>query len=111
MSICDAFVYIPQYGSGTASLNVTVAGSIILHHFGLWAGMQESDRVGYKYVLSERPKRTHPRGVCSDPEEVHAERAERRRQGDWLDGEGDRGGLEAEGGQGVLVDLFGDGDA
>ena len=32
--ICDFFVYIPQYGGGTASLNVTVAASIILHHFG-----------------------------------------------------------------------------
>ncbi|KAJ4967733.1 hypothetical protein NE237_014434 [Protea cynaroides] len=32
--ICDFFVYIPQYGCGTASLNVTVAASIALHHFG-----------------------------------------------------------------------------
>ncbi|RVW55690.1 tRNA (guanosine(18)-2'-O)-methyltransferase [Vitis vinifera] len=33
--ICDFFVYIPQYGGGTASLNVTVAASIVLHHFGV----------------------------------------------------------------------------
>ncbi|XP_031482088.1 uncharacterized protein LOC116252143 isoform X2 [Nymphaea colorata] len=32
--ICDFFVYIPQYGCGTASLNVTIAASIVLHHFG-----------------------------------------------------------------------------
>ncbi|CAA2991524.1 family tRNA rRNA methyltransferase [Olea europaea subsp. europaea] len=32
--ICDFFVYIPQFGGGTASLNVTVAASIVLHHFG-----------------------------------------------------------------------------
>ncbi|KAF6145193.1 hypothetical protein GIB67_041388, partial [Kingdonia uniflora] len=32
--ICDFFVYIPQYGCGTASLNVTVAASIVLHQFG-----------------------------------------------------------------------------
>ncbi|KAG8373012.1 hypothetical protein BUALT_Bualt12G0126700 [Buddleja alternifolia] len=32
--ICDFFVYIPQYGGGTASLNVTVAASIVLHHYG-----------------------------------------------------------------------------
>ncbi|KAG8480978.1 hypothetical protein CXB51_025684 [Gossypium anomalum] len=38
--ICDFFVYIPQYGGGTASLNVTVAASIVLHHFGVWAGFQ-----------------------------------------------------------------------
>jgi tRNA G18 (ribose-2'-O)-methylase SpoU len=30
---CDAFVRIPQYGGGTASLNVYVAASIILHSF------------------------------------------------------------------------------
>lgn len=33
IQICDFFVYIPQYGAGTASLNVTVAASIVLHHF------------------------------------------------------------------------------
>lgn len=38
--ICDFFVYIPQYGCGTASLNVTVAASIVLHHFG---GMHDID--------------------------------------------------------------------
>lgn len=37
VAICDDFVYIPQYGGGTASLNVTVAASIILHTFALWA--------------------------------------------------------------------------
>jgi len=31
-------------GNGTASLNVTVAGSIILHHFGVWAGYTERPR-------------------------------------------------------------------
>lgn len=36
MEICDSFVYIPQNGPGTASLNVTVAASIVLHQF---AGM------------------------------------------------------------------------
>lgn len=36
MEICDFFVYIPQSGPGTASLNVTVAASIVLHQF---AGM------------------------------------------------------------------------
>ncbi|EAY96503.1 hypothetical protein OsI_18405 [Oryza sativa Indica Group] len=37
--ICDFFVYIPQYGGGTASLNVTVAASIVLHHFGGKSGL------------------------------------------------------------------------
>ena len=31
--ICDKFVYIPQYGNGTASLNVNVATALVLHHF------------------------------------------------------------------------------
>ena len=57
MAICDGFVYIPQHGKGTASLNVTVAGSIILHHFALWAKYAETEREGYKYVLGERPRR------------------------------------------------------
>ncbi len=32
----NGFIYIPQYGSGTASLNVTVATSIILHQYHRW---------------------------------------------------------------------------
>lgn len=48
MAICDSFVYIPQYGAGTASLNVACAASIVLHHFAVWAGFQERQREGYK---------------------------------------------------------------
>ena len=33
-----------QYGVGTASLNVAVAASIILHHFAHWAGYPERQR-------------------------------------------------------------------
>lgn len=33
-----------QYGAGTASLNVAVAASIILHHFANWAGYPERQR-------------------------------------------------------------------
>lgn len=32
MQLCDAFVYIPQYGTATASLNVHVATTLIMHH-------------------------------------------------------------------------------
>lgn len=46
MAFCDRFVYIAHYGAGTASLNVTVATSIVLHHFGLWAGFEETVRAG-----------------------------------------------------------------
>lgn len=41
---CDFFVYIPQHSGATASLNVAVAGSIVLHHFALWASMPEQPR-------------------------------------------------------------------
>lgn len=47
--ICDFFVYIPQYTNKTASLNVAVAGSIIFHHFAVWAGYEESPIFGEKY--------------------------------------------------------------
>ena len=60
--LCDSFVYIPQHGEGTASLNVTVATSIVLHHFAIWAGYQESSRHGFKYDVAAPPQRTAPRG-------------------------------------------------
>jgi hypothetical protein len=49
MAICDHFVYIPQYTDKTASLNVAIAGSIIFHHFALWANYQEAGREGFKF--------------------------------------------------------------
>lgn len=62
--ICDHFVYIKHFGQGTASLNVTVAGSIVLHHFAEWAGYAEAPRnsdndekfnvTEIKYDFSER---------------------------------------------------------
>jgi hypothetical protein len=62
MALCDSFVYIPQYGPGTASLNVTVAASIILQHFAVWAGYLERERAGAKYVVDHRTQRTVSRG-------------------------------------------------
>ncbi len=35
--MCQSYVYIPQYGQGTASLNVYIATTIIMHRFTLWA--------------------------------------------------------------------------
>ena len=53
IAMCDQFVYIPQYGKGTASLNVNVASSIVMHHFSTWAGYEESERESEraKYVV------------------------------------------------------------
>ena len=60
-------------GPGTASLNVSVAASIVMHHFGLWAQYTERGREGEKYVVAERRERTQSRGVLGGetPEEVH----------------------------------------
>lgn len=69
-------MYIRQYGPGTASLNVTVAASIVMHHFALWANYKERERVGEKFVVAERPLRTRKRGeIGEDPEDVRARRA------------------------------------
>ena len=35
-SVVDYFVYIPQYGHGTASLNVTVASTMVMHRYTSW---------------------------------------------------------------------------
>ncbi|XP_010434472.1 PREDICTED: uncharacterized protein LOC104718416 [Camelina sativa] len=67
--ICDFFVYIPQYGCGTASLNVTVAASIVLHHFGVWAGFSERVRDGSKFIVADRPVRQGKRNICGGTEE------------------------------------------
>ncbi|NP_001151868.1 uncharacterized protein LOC100285504 [Zea mays] len=78
--ICDFFVYIPQYGGGTASLNVTVAASIVLHHFGVWAGFTERGREGNKFVVAERPQ-GHSRGLyCTDSVEAVVEERKMRKE-------------------------------
>mmetsp|Transcript_15610 Transcript_15610/g.21889 ORF Transcript_15610/g.21889 Transcript_15610/m.21889 type:complete len:154 (+) Transcript_15610:112-573(+) len=60
LKACDRFIYIPQHGHGTASLNVSVAASIILHHFAVWAGYHETGREGYKFVVDESKKIEEP---------------------------------------------------
>ncbi|KAF2311026.1 hypothetical protein GH714_019206 [Hevea brasiliensis] len=55
--ICDFFVYIPQYGCGTASLNVTVAASIVLHHFGVTKKLRQlCSRISWLIWKRPRPK-------------------------------------------------------
>jgi tRNA G18 (ribose-2'-O)-methylase SpoU len=41
---CSALIRIPQYGAGTASLNVNVATSIVLHRFNLWQTKREQQK-------------------------------------------------------------------
>ncbi|XP_013598544.1 PREDICTED: uncharacterized protein LOC106306462 [Brassica oleracea var. oleracea] len=78
--ICDFFVYIPQYGCGTASLNVTVAASIVLHHFGVWAGFSERVRDGSKFIVADRPLRQGKRNICAGTEESIVEERKLRKE-------------------------------
>lgn len=56
-------MYIPQFGAGTASLNVSIACSIALHRFASWAKYKERPREGEKFDVGIRPIRRNPRGV------------------------------------------------
>jgi tRNA G18 (ribose-2'-O)-methylase SpoU len=47
--MCDDLVYISQYSNKTGSLNVAIAGSIIFHHFGIWANYKEAEFTDEKY--------------------------------------------------------------
>lgn len=89
LDFCDRFVYIPQYGAGTASLNVVVAASIILHHFATWANFEERLSSGGKFLVGDRPLRRGSRNSCpEDAEEVLERRRERDRaaaEDEWVE--------------------------
>ncbi|CAL5224258.1 g6915 [Coccomyxa viridis] len=84
--LCDGFVYIQQYGAGTASLNVSVAAAIVLHHFALWASFPERSRQGEKYDVGERPVRRVARGyvplTVKELEQEQQRRAAKKASGD-----------------------------
>jgi len=65
IKLCDWLVYIPQYGTGTASLNVCVAASIVLQHFAVFAQFPETSRKGFKFVVDDSTKL--PRTIPSRP--------------------------------------------
>ena len=51
-SICDYFVYIPHAGSGTGSLNVSVACSLVLYQFKMvYCNAPEAAREDSKYLV------------------------------------------------------------
>ena len=74
-AICDSFVYMPQYQTNTASLNVCVATSIVLHHFAKWAGYEESEMSGDKFDLKIKNRRELMEAA---PEEVLEAREKKR---------------------------------
>ncbi|MCA8944379.1 MAG: hypothetical protein KDB80_17585 [Planctomycetes bacterium] len=51
-AMCDSFVRIRQHGHAR-SLNVNVAGAIVMHHFACWAGYEERPIEGAKFVPKE----------------------------------------------------------
>jgi hypothetical protein len=86
MAACDYLTYIPQYGKGTASLNVSNAAAIILHRFADWAGYIEQSVEGAKFVV-DNSARVKTGGKPADGEEyrrsaeeeaVRAQRTARR---------------------------------
>jgi tRNA G18 (ribose-2'-O)-methylase SpoU len=50
---CTRFVYVPQHGSGTASLNVVVAAGVVFHRFASFAQFPERNREGEKFVVDD----------------------------------------------------------
>lgn len=63
LQYCDRSIYIPHYGNGTASLNVTVAASIIFHRFATWAKYEQQPIKGAKYVINQLPTKKGPVGA------------------------------------------------
>merc|ERR1740138_1406780 len=90
---CDYFVYIPQHSSATASLNVAVAGAIVLHHFAIWSGLQEQPRSGEKFVTTPARSSLEKFKDPTDAErrEIERKRIERARKRGLGDGSGDEG--------------------
>jgi len=80
MAVCDYFVHIPQYTKKTASLNVLVAGSIVLQYFGLWAAMDATQIIEQKFEM-EKPRMKVDRWnnpTAEESEEITRKREERQ---------------------------------
>lgn len=50
---CDRFIYIPQFGHGTASLNVSNAAAIVFYAFASWAQYVQSPIEGEKFLVDK----------------------------------------------------------
>lgn len=53
LNLCDEIIYIPQYGNGTSSLNVSVSCAIILHNYAVWANYEETKIDNKKFVIEK----------------------------------------------------------
>lgn len=103
--ICDFFIYIPQYGGGTASLNVTVAASIVLHHFAVWAGFSERTREGSKFLVADKHFKQTKKNLCGETAESVAEERKLRKE-NYLNGFFDQN-VKDEAPSNLLDALFG----
>lgn len=95
MEACDHFLYIPQHGGGTASLNVAVAGSIAMHHFAIWAGFEERERQGFKYVVDQLEVKTAETPRTEEEKQISVERRERHEKDSLMETLGDYEGLDS----------------
>lgn len=77
MEVCDFFTYIPQHSRKTASLNVLVAGSIIFHHFAIWAQFEEAKILDNFKFEEEKAKNKLDR--FHNPTEAEKEAIEKKR--------------------------------
>lgn len=55
--ICNQYTYVEQYGYKGKGMNTSIIGSIVFHHFALWAGYQQaglnSSYNNEKFVVNE----------------------------------------------------------
>jgi tRNA G18 (ribose-2'-O)-methylase SpoU len=49
-SICHEFVYIPQFSTGLASINVACASAVILHHYAVASSFKETKHINGKFM-------------------------------------------------------------
>ena len=97
-ALCDGFVYVPQFGNGTASLNVAAATAIALHEAATWRGAPEAPREEGrdKFAVAPPPRR----GEVSAEERQALREARERARGAARSGEDSGGGGGGEGGGG-----------
>ncbi|VWU51821.1 RNA methyltransferase, putative [Hepatocystis sp. ex Piliocolobus tephrosceles] len=66
LDLCDKIIYIPQYGNGTASLNVAVSCAIILQKFAEWANYRQVEIEGNKFFIKKSEGKLHKYLNASD---------------------------------------------
>eukprot|EP00746_Dinoflagellata_sp_MGD_P046744 gnl/MRDRNA2_/MRDRNA2_21501_c0_seq2.p2 gnl/MRDRNA2_/MRDRNA2_21501_c0~~gnl/MRDRNA2_/MRDRNA2_21501_c0_seq2.p2 ORF type:complete len:144 (+),score=21.90 gnl/MRDRNA2_/MRDRNA2_21501_c0_seq2:585-1016(+) len=81
LAACDFLTHIPQYTSHIASLNVAVAGSIVLQHFALFAQFGVARRESQKFaVIHEGRLHRFQHPTDADHEEIELKRMDRARR-------------------------------